>query len=81
MIRFSIWGGWLALCQPAHSTKCSIGEVIAVEGVEKEACYTNEWVFDIDYLKDYWWDVNNKGLKRLEIRFYPVEEGYMPPPL
>jgi hypothetical protein len=55
--------------------------VIAVEGVEKEACYTNEWVFDIDYLKDYWWDVNNKGLKRLEIRFYPVEEGYMPPPL
>jgi hypothetical protein len=41
--------------------------------------YTNEWIFDVDYLADYWWDVVNHGLKRLEIRFYPVEEGYVPP--
>lgn len=44
-------------------------------------CYTNEWVFDILGFLNYWWDITNNGLKRLEIRFYPVEEGYVPPPL
>jgi len=48
---------------------------------EYTVCFTNEWVFDIPDFEEYWWDVTNAGLKRLEIRFYPVEEGYVPPPL
>jgi len=48
---------------------------------EDSICYTNEWVFDIDGFNEYWWDVDNNGLKRLEIRFSPVEPGYIPPPL
>jgi len=46
-----------------------------------EQCFTNKWVFDIPLFEDYWWDIINQGLKRLEVRFYPVEEGYVPPPL
>jgi hypothetical protein len=41
--------------------------------------YHNEWVFNVDGFEEYWWDITNDGLKRLEIRFYPVEEGYQPP--
>jgi len=50
-------------------------------GDEYQECYSNEWVFDIDGFNEYWWDIDNNGLKRLEIRFYPVEPGYVPPPL
>ena len=49
------------------------------DGNEVEYHFTNEWVFDIPYLEDYWWDLANQGVKRLEIRFYPVPEGYVPP--
>jgi hypothetical protein len=41
--------------------------------------YNNEWVFDIPEFDQYWWDINNNGCKRLEIRFYQVPEGYVPP--
>lgn len=54
---------------------------IANDGDEYQICYTNEWVFDVDGFNEYWWDVDNNGLKRLEIRFYPVSAGYIPPPL
>jgi len=50
-------------------------------GDEYQTCYTDEWVFDVDGFNDYWWDIDNKGLKRLEVRFYPVQAGYIPPPL
>jgi hypothetical protein len=50
-------------------------------GDEFVTCYTNEWVFDVDGFEEYWWSVDNNGLKRLEIRFYPVAAGYEPPPL
>ena len=46
---------------------------------EYQDCYSNEWVFDVDGFSEYWWDVDNNGLKRLEIRFYPVPKGYIPP--
>jgi len=42
---------------------------------------SNAWVFDIPGFYEYWWDITNDGLKRLEVRFYPVDEGYVPPPL
>ncbi len=48
---------------------------------EVTATFNNEWVFDIPLLEEYWWSVDNNGVKRLEIRFYPVEEGYVPPEL
>ncbi len=48
---------------------------------EYQTCYRNEWVFDVDGFNEYWWDIDNNGLKRLEIRFYRVEAGYVPPPL
>ena len=34
--------------------------------------YVNQWVFDIPGLEDYWWNVNNDGVKLLKLRFYPV---------
>ncbi len=34
--------------------------------------YENEWVFNIEYLEDYWWDVKNDGVQLMQIRFYPV---------
>ena len=48
---------------------------------EVTVTYSNKWVFDIPLLEEYWWSVDNNGVKRLEIRFYPVEEGYVPPAL
>lgn len=39
------------------------------------ATYTNEWVFGIDELLEYWWDYTNTGLKLLQVRFY---EGELP---
>ncbi len=53
----------------------------AGSGDEFQTCYSDTWVFDIDGFNEYWWDLTNQGLKRLEIRFYPVQEGYIPPPL
>lgn len=50
-------------------------------GDEMQVTYSNEWVFDVDGFNEYWWDIDNNGLKRLEIRFYPVAKGYVPPPL
>jgi hypothetical protein len=32
--------------------------------------YTNEWIFDIPELLEYWWDYNNANLKLLQVRFY-----------
>jgi hypothetical protein len=52
---------------------------VVEEDVDIVYTYNNEWVFDIDFLADYWWDLDNNGLKRLEIRFYPVPKGYVPP--
>jgi len=50
-------------------------------GDEFPVNYNNEWVFDVEGFNEYWWDIDNNGLKRLEIRFYPVEPGYVPPAL
>jgi hypothetical protein len=50
-------------------------------GDEYMELFTNDWVFDILGFNEYWWDIDNNGLKRLEIRFYPVPAGYVPPPL
>lgn len=33
--------------------------------------YTDTWVFDIP-LDSYWWEMNNEGIKHLQVRFYPV---------
>jgi hypothetical protein len=56
------------------------GDITIVEdGNDVTIHYTSEWVFDIPYLEEYWWDVVNNSLKRLEIRFYPVPPGYVPP--
>jgi hypothetical protein len=40
--------------------------------------YTNEWVFDIPELIDYWWEYDNGGVKLTQVRFYKVDE--MPEP-
>jgi hypothetical protein len=40
--------------------------------------YTNEWVFDIPELIDYWWDYNNGGCKLTQVRFYKVDEQPVP---
>jgi hypothetical protein len=37
--------------------------------------YTDEWVFSIGDFVEYLWDVNNNGLKLLQIRFYPNNGG------
>jgi hypothetical protein len=34
--------------------------------------YTNEWVFNIGDFVTYLWDLENNGLKLLQVRFYPV---------
>jgi hypothetical protein len=34
--------------------------------------YTNEWVFNIAFLENYWWDVKNDGVRLMQVRFYPV---------
>jgi len=52
-----------------------------VTTVSDTTSYTNKWVFDIPEFYQYWWDITNNNLKRLEVRFYPVPEGYVPPEL
>jgi len=34
--------------------------------------YYDTWIFDIPGLEDYWWNVQNDGIKLMHIRFYPV---------
>jgi hypothetical protein len=36
-----------------------------------EVTYTNEWVFDIEELLQYYWEYYNSNLKLLQVRFYP----------
>jgi hypothetical protein len=38
-----------------------------------EVTYTNEWVFDIEELLQYYWEYYNSNLKLLQVRFYPTE--------
>jgi len=33
--------------------------------------YTDQWIFDIPDFAQYFWDIDNDGLKLLQIRFYP----------
>lgn len=35
------------------------------------ATYTSQWVFNIADFVGYLWDINNNGLKLLQVRFYP----------
>jgi hypothetical protein len=35
--------------------------------------YTNEWVFDIAELLEYYWEYYNSELKLLQVRFYPTD--------
>jgi hypothetical protein len=95
LLSDAIWLGNVAL--PRLKGKSSTAEIselfyytgclsydpdgVAGTGDEYQICYEDEWVFDIDGFNEYWWDIDNNGLKRLEIRFYPVAEGYVPPPL
>ena len=37
--------------------------------------YEDEWVFNIEYLDGYWWDVRNDGVRLMQVRFYPVFNG------
>ena len=41
---------------------------VTIGGVPKT--YTNEWVFDIAELLEYYWDYNNNNCKLLQVRFY-----------
>jgi hypothetical protein len=34
--------------------------------------YTNYWVFNIADFVEYLWQLDNNGLKLLQVRFYPV---------
>jgi hypothetical protein len=34
--------------------------------------YQDTWVFDIPGLEDYWWNVQNTGVRLMQLRFYPV---------
>jgi hypothetical protein len=38
-----------------------------------DTSYNNQWIFNIPYLLDYWWDYDNHGCKLTQIRFYPVD--------
>lgn len=33
--------------------------------------YDNEWVFNIDEFLEYLWNIENSGVKLLQVRFYP----------
>jgi len=35
--------------------------------------YVDEWVFNIGDFVTYLWDLNNNGVKLLQVRFYPVQ--------
>ena len=37
--------------------------------------YPNTWIFDIPDFAQYFWDIDNKGLKLLQLRFYPRCDG------
>jgi len=37
----------------------------------QQIVYTDTWVFDIPELLEYYWNYDNKGLKLLQVRFYP----------
>ncbi|MFC1714886.1 hypothetical protein ACFL6S_14555 [Candidatus Poribacteria bacterium] len=40
--------------------------------------YTDEWIFDIPELEEYYWKYNNNGVKTLQVRFYEDTEGLWP---
>lgn len=35
--------------------------------------YQDQWVFNIASFVDYMWDIDNNGVKNLQVRFYPVQ--------
>ena len=37
--------------------------------------FDDEWVFNVDYLDSYWWDVKNNDVRLMQVRFYPVFKG------
>ena len=50
------------------------GDGIVEDFVEVTASckhYENEWVFNIADFAQYFWDIDNNGLKLLQVRFYP----------
>ncbi len=51
-------------------------EGVCIDGGTKITVYCREysaaWIFSIADFVEYLWDVNNKGLKLLQVRFYPV---------
>jgi len=38
-----------------------------------DTVYNNQWIFNIPYLLDYWWDYDNHGCKLTQIRFYETD--------
>jgi len=54
---------------PFDGTSCPAGYDHIIDAYC--ATYTNQWVFNIADFVGYLWDVNNNGLKLLQVRFYP----------
>lgn len=50
---------------------CTDGEFDFIEETAYCHHYENEWIFNIGDLVEYLWDVNNQGVKLLQVRFYP----------
>ena len=51
---------------------------IDLDSVDDPGCdieFDNLWIFNIEQLADYYWDYDNKGLKLMHTRFYPMTSG------
>jgi hypothetical protein len=61
-------------CEPKvpseNGSLCSSLSVVEGE-ILNCTTYANKWIFDIPDFAQYFWDIDNKGLKLLQLRFYP----------
>lgn len=59
-------------CYPAADQTlpaCLPGEVLATTYC---STYANEWVFNIGDFVEYLWNIDNQGIKLVQVRFYPI---------
>ncbi len=61
---------------PDAYENCEINGIDSCDGGKTEVLtycvdYTDEWVFNIDEFVEYFWDVDNNGVKLAQVRFYP----------
>ncbi|MBN1683255.1 hypothetical protein JW865_06865 [Candidatus Bathyarchaeota archaeon] len=59
--------------QPTWYNATSLFLVDIEETIDGSTITTpDQWIFDVESLLNYWWDVTNSGVRLMQVRFYPI---------